>query len=587
MVLLPCKSGFYFTFKPRNWTTEIVILKLKINFYLIKILPFIFKEKPMKKIYILAVLALFISCNSIKNTKEESFTWEGANMYFLLTDRFKNGDATNDINFNRTEKAAVLRGFEGGDLRGIIQKIDDNYFSDLGINAIWMTPLVEQIHGATNEGTGNTYGFHGYWAKDWTNLDPNFGTKTELKELVEKAHAKGIRVVLDAVVNHTGPVTEIDKIYLNSWVRTSPICTYNNFKNTTECTLVANLPDVLTESNLPAELPQMLVDKWKKEGRYEAEIKSLNDFFKRTGYPKAPKYYIMKWLADYVEEFGIDGYRVDTVKHTNEDVWKDFQKICQESFDIYKKNNPSKVLDKNLFFTVGEVYGYGISQKQNYDFGDKKVNFYQNGFKSLINFDFKGDAHNSYEDLFSKYSKLLNADLNGKTVMNYLTSHDDGSPFDKDRKKTYESATKLLLTPGISQIYYGDETARDLTIECAAGDATLRSNMNWNDISSNSETKKLLEHYQKLGKFRANHPAVGGGVHQMVSSLPYWFTRVFGSDKVLIGLDLKGGLKEISVAGIFENGEKLRDAYTGKIIKIENGKAIINTEFSIVLFEKI
>ena len=73
----------------------------------------------------------------------------------------------------------------------------------------------------------------------------------------------------------------------------------------------------------------------------------------------------------------------------------------------------------------------------------------------------------------------------------------------------------------------------------------------------------------------------------MVSSLPYWFTRVFGSDKVLIGLDLKGGLKEISVAGIFENGEKLRDAYTGKIIKIENGKAIINTEFSIVLFEKI
>mgnify|MGYP003603402276 FL=1 len=171
--------------------------------------------------------------------------------------------------------------------------------------------------------------------------------------------------------------------------------------------------------------------------------------------------------------------------------------------------------------------------------------------------------------------------------MNYLTSHDDGSPFDKDRKKTYESATKLLLTPGISQIYYGDETARDLTIEGAAGDATLRSNMNWNDISSNSETKKLLEHYQKLGKFRANHPAVGGGVHQMVSSLPYWFTRVFGSDKVLIGLDLKGGLKEISVAGIFENGEKLRDAYTGKIIKIENGKAIINTEFSIVLFEKI
>ena len=541
----------------------------------------------MKKLIFLLSIGLLSSCNALKTEKKQPFTWEGANLYFLLTDRFQNGDKTNDVNYGRTEKAAVLRGFEGGDLRGIIQKIDDNYFSDLGINAIWMTPLVEQIHGATNEGTGNTYGFHGYWAKDWTNLDPNFGTKADLKELVEKAHAKGIRIVLDAVINHTGPVTTVDPVYPNSWVRISPICTYNNYKNTTECTLVANLPDVLTESNVPAELPQQLVEKWKKEGRYESEMQSLNEFFARTGYPKAPKYYIMKWLADYIEEFGIDGYRIDTVKHTNEDVWKDFQKVCQESFDIYKRNNPSKVLDKNLFFTVGEVYGYGISQKQIYNFGDKKVNYYQNGFKSLINFDFKGDANKSYEELFSNYSKLLHSDLNGKTVMNYLTSHDDGSPFDKNRKRTYEAATKLLLAPGISQIYYGDESARTLTVSGAEGDANLRSNMNWSDVKYNSGTRKLLEHYQKLGKFRANHPAIGAGVHQMISANPYWFTRTFNTDKVLIGLDLKAGMKEVDVTGIFENGTKLRDAYSGQTIKVENGKASLNSEFSIVLFEKI
>ena len=541
----------------------------------------------MKKLILLLSIGLLSSCNALKTEKKQPFTWEGANLYFLLTDRFQNGDKTNDVNYGRTEKAAVLRGFEGGDLRGIIQKIDDNYFSDLGINAIWMTPLVEQIHGGTNEGTGNTYGFHGYWAKDWTNLDPNFGTKADLKELVEKAHAKGIRIVLDAVINHTGPVTPVDPVYPNSWVRTSPTCTYNNYKNTTECTLVANLPDVLTESNVPAELPEQLVEKWKKEGRYESEMQSLNEFFARTGYPKAPKYYIMKWLADYIEEFGIDGYRIDTVKHTNEDVWKDFQKVCQESFDIYKRNNPSKVLDKNLFFTVGEVYGYGISQKQIYNFGDKKVNYYQNGFKSLINFDFKGDANKSYEELFSNYSKLLHSDLNGKTVMNYLTSHDDGSPFDKNRKRTYEAATKLLLAPGISQIYYGDESARTLTVSGAEGDANLRSNMNWSDVKYNSGTQKLLEHYQKLGKFRANHPAIGAGVHQMISSNPYWFTRTFDTDKVLIGLDLKAGMKEIDVTGIFENGTKLRDAYSGQIVKVENGKAAVNSEFSLVLFEKI
>ena len=541
----------------------------------------------MKKILILLGFGILTSCGSVKNSSEKPFVWEGANVYFLLTDRFKNGDITNDINFDRKEKAAVLRGFEGGDLRGIIQKIDDNYFSDLGINAIWMTPIVEQIHGATNEGTGNTYGFHGYWTKDWTELDPNFGTKKDLKELVEKAHHKGIRIVLDAVVNHTGPVTKSDPVYPNSWVRTSPTCNYQNYQNTTACTLVANLPDILTESSEPTALPKILIDKWKKEGKYESEMKSLDAFFARTGYPRAPKYYIMKWLADYVENYGIDGYRVDTVKHTNEDVWKDFQKICQESFDIFKSNNPSKVLDNNLFFTVGEVYGYGISQKQIYDFGDKKVNYYQNGFKSLINFDFKGDANKSYEELFSQYSKQLQSDLNGKTVMNYLTSHDDGSPFDKDRKRTYEAGTKLLLTPGISQVYYGDETARTLTVPGAEGDATLRSNMNWSDIKGTTATQNILTHYQKLGKFRANHPSIGAGIHQMVSSSPYWFTRTYNDDKVLIGLDLDSGIKEISVSGIFQEGLQLRDAYSGKVIKVKNGKAIINTEYTVVLFEKI
>lgn len=543
----------------------------------------------MKKTLLIASLAIVTSCSTVQNTNQnkQPFVWEGANLYFLLTDRFNNGNPNNDVNFGRTEKTAVLRGFEGGDLRGIIQKIDEGYFTDLGINAIWMTPVVEQIHGSVDEGTGNTYGFHGYWTKDWTALDPNFGTKADLKELVDKAHKKGIRVVLDAVINHTGPVTEKDPVFPNNWVRTSPQCQYNNYVNTTACTLVANLPDILTETNHSADLPKELTDKWKAEGRYEQEMKKLDAFFAKTGFPRSPKYYIMSWLADYITEFGIDGYRVDTVKHTNEDVWKEFQKVCQDAFDEYKKNNPSKVLDHSKFFTVGEVYGYGISQKQNYDFGDKKVNYFQNGFGSLINFDFKGDANRTYEEIFSKYSQLLNSDLKGLSVMNYATSHDDGSPFDKERKRTYETATKLLLTPGISQVYYGDESARDLTIEGTVGDATLRSNMNWNDIKNNPGTKKLLEHYQKLGKFRANHPAVGAGIHNMISSSPYWFTRTYGTDKVLVGLDLNYGPKEITVANIFADGTKLRDAYSGKITVVSNGKAKIDTGFGIVLFEII
>lgn len=551
----------------------------------------------MKKI-ILSISAslLFISCNSTKEVtyKQQSktpFVWESANVYFLLIDRFKNGNPANDKIINRTKPTGKLRGFEGGDIRGVIQKLDEGYFTDLGINAIWMTPVVEQIHGSVDEGTGNTYGFHGYWTKDWTAIDPSYGTRADLKELVDKAHSKGIRIILDAVINHTGPVTELDPVFPSDWVRTSPKCTYNSYDTFINCTLVENLPDVLTESNKEVSLPPMLVEKWKKEGRYEQEVAELDAFFKKTGYPRAPRYYIMKWLADYIADFGIDGYRADTVKHTYEDVWKDFETVCQSTFEEYKKNNPAKVLDDNKFFTVGEVYGYNISGKKFYDFGDKKVDYFINGFSSLINFDFRNEAKMNYEDLFSKYNSILQNDLKDYSVMNYISSHDDGYPFDKQREKIFEAGTKLLLTPGISQVYYGDETSRPLDIPGTQGDATLRSFMNWEEFEFNKTTYQIHEHYKKLGQFRANHPAIGAGIHKQISSTPYVFSRTFVKnnykDEVVVGLDLPSGKKEINVGTIFANGTKVKDAYSGKTAIVENEKISIDTNYNIVLLEKM
>lgn len=553
----------------------------------------------MNKYLLFTLVLIMFSCNTIKKTQktpsvistsqETPFLWENANVYFLLTDRFHNGDKSNDITLGRTDKADVLRGFEGGDLRGVIQKIDDNYFSKLGVNAIWMTPIVEQIHGGTDEGTGKTYGYHGYWTKDWTALDPNFGTKEDLRELVQKAHAKGIRVILDAVVNHTGPVTALDPVYPSDWVRTTPACTYKNYATTVACTLVENLPDILTESDAEVELPPMLVEKWKKEGRYREEVASLDAFFKKTGYPRAPKYYIMKWLADYISEFGIDGYRVDTVKHTEEEVWADFADIAQMAFDEFhgKKRKSSGSPE---FFIVGEVYGYGVSQREFYHFPDKKVNYFENGFPALINFDFKSDAQKSFEELFSEYAHIINNEMPGKMIMNYLSSHDDGSPFDKYREMPYESGSILLLSPGISQIYYGDELARPLTVENANGDANLRSNMNWEDIEKDLETQSILEHYQKLGKFRQNHLAVGAGTHEMISEDPYWFKRTYNKngieDIVVIGLDLPVGMNTIDVSSAFENGQRLRDAYSGIVTHVRNGKVKLELDESTVLLEK-
>jgi len=205
------------------------------------------------------------------------------------------------------------------------------------------------------------------------------------------------------------------------------------------------------------------------------------------------------------------------------------------------------------------------------------------------NFEFKKSANEGYEKIFSTYSDTLNNPDKGFQVLNYLTSHDDGSPFDKERKKPYETATKLMLSPGTAQVYYGDESARNLIIEGTQGDATLRSFMNWEDIKSNSKTKDILSHWQKLGVFRRNHPSIGAGQHTMISETPYVFERKFNKnefiDAVVIGLDLEAGAKSISVGNIFEEGAEITDAYSNTSVKVKNGSVSLDTPFSIVLLE--
>jgi len=523
--------------------------------------------------------------------REVPFIWEGANIYFLLTDRFHNGNTKNDTTLNRTKATGALRGFMGGDIAGITEKINEGYFTELGVNAIWFTPVVEQIYGSTDESTGNTYGYHGYWAKDWTALDPNFGTKADLEKMVKTAHSKGIRVLMDVVLNHTGPATEEDPVWPSEWVRTDPTCQFTTYENTTSCTLVDNLPDILTESDAAVELPDALLAKWKAEGRLSNELDELAVFFERTGYPRSPRAYIIKWLTDYVKDFGIDGYRVDTVKHADEKAWAELHKEASYAFEAWKKKHKNEVLDDTPFYMVGEVYNYGVSGGREFDFGDKKVDYFDYGFDGLINFELKYDAKNDYESVFKKYSSLQKTKFKEKGFVNYLTSHDDGQPFDKNRTQSFKTANMLLLTPGTSQIYYGDESARDLTIEGTEGDATLRSYMNWGDIENTDSTKAILTHWRKLGKFRHNHPAIGAGIHKRLGKKPYVFSRSYSkdnfNDKVVVGLGLPEGKKSLWVKGFFGDGTKLYDTYSETEVVVKNGKVILENKYDIALLELV
>lgn len=523
------------------------------------------------------------------------FYWGNATVYFLLTDRFQNGNPGNDVNFERDQPCAPARGFMGGDIAGITQYIRSGYFDSLGVNAIWLTPVVEQIHDQVDEGSGKTYGFHGYWAKDWTALDPNFGTEKDFAAMVEAAHSRGIRVVLDVVINHTGPATEKDPLWPADWVRSGPKCTYTNYATTTACTLVDNLPDIKTESAAAVGLPLQLTEKWRSEGRLERETAELDAFFARTGYPRTPHRYIIKWLTDFIRKYGIDGFRCDTAKHLEEGVWAELRKEADLAFADWKRANPAKKLDDQPFYMVAEVYGYNIAGGRDYDFGDRKVDYFANGFTSLINFGAKYDAKLPYEQMFARYDTLLRGPLKGVTVLNYLASHDDGSPYDPDREMALEAGTRLLLCPGQAQIYYGDETARTLTFPGAQGDANLRAFMNWDELASNQARgghfiQDVLLHWRRLGSFRSKHPAVGMGVHQMLNEKPYVFKRSFKNgtyqDAVVIGLDLPSGRKTIPVGNAFPEGAVVMDYYSGQTVVVQGGAATFTSGFTIALLGK-
>ncbi|TRY33188.1 alpha-amylase family glycosyl hydrolase [Aliiglaciecola sp. M165] len=515
--------------------------------------------------------------------------WHDATVYFMLLDRFNNGNPSNDKAYGRYKESAYLRGLHGGDLQGVINKIDEGYFSKLGVDAIWFTPVVEQIHDQ-DEGWGATYAYHGYWPKDWTAVDKAFGTEEELNLLIQRAREKGIKVLLDVIINHTGPVTKTDTKWPDGWVRMTPECTWDSFAGNVSCGLNSNLPDIKTESDEDTPLPKFLLDKWQEEGRLSQELAELDAFFQRTQLPRAPKNYIVKWLTDWVKEYGVDGFRVDTAKHVEPEIWSVLKQEAQYSLELWRANNPEQVTHDMPFFMVGEVMHFGVNGfkdtakgTRNYDFGDKQVDFYNYGMDSLINMGFVEHAHMSYEELFSLYDRELQAGpLKGAGILNYVVSHDDPEPYDPDRAQPFKTANKLMLSPGAAQIYYGDEVSRPID-KIDTSDAKLRLPMDWASLES-TETQQILSHWQKLGQFRQQHQALGSGRHQMLLAQPYTFARVLDDQrKVVVALEADPGKKTIRLSEVWPDGTKLLDHYSNQQTTVQNGQVSITSEYGTVL----
>mgnify|MGYP003589864406 CR=1 FL=1 len=500
----------------------------------------------------------------VKTTATPAFSWDNATVYFMLTDRFNNGDPSNDHSFGRKKDGKDEIGtWHGGDFKGITEKLD--YIKQLGVNAIWITPMVEQVHGFIGGGENGTfpfYAYHGYWALDFTKIDPNYGDEQSLQTMIDEAHKRGIRVLLDVVMNHAGYatladlqdlglkdlVTDQDKLPAR-WSDWTPVGLYGNWHGYNQhinyqsnawkgwwgtdwvrATMpgyqqpgsddvtgaVGGLPDFITESTKAVDLPPFL------KAKQDTNAKPL---------PNATVVdYLVKWHTDWVRKFGIDGFRADTVKHIEPAAWQKLKTQATAALKEWKAAHPEKKVDDLPFFMVGEVWDHGVS----------KDLWYQNGFNSIINFDYQRDALNNAqcmrtaEPIYAKYAKDINSDPNFN-VLSYISSHDTKLFFGdyQDVALQRRVANSFMMLPGGVQIYYGDESGRGLMKDDGVFDQAMRSDMNWSELAS-GEKAELVKHWQKLGQFRHDHPAIAAGTHKLISNQPYAFVRQKGDDKVMV-----------------------------------------------------
>ncbi|WP_171320968.1 alpha-amylase [Vibrio tubiashii] len=485
------------------------------------------------------------------------FTYKNANIYFVMVDRFSNGDTSNDQSYGRQKDGKQEVGtFHGGDLKGVIEKLD--YIKSLGTDAIWLSPIVEQVHGFVGGGESGSfpfYSYHGYWTRDFTKIDQNFGNEQDLKILVEEAHKRGIKILLDAVVNHAGYGTLADMQFDNlevvdrskmpeQWAKWTPEQGQNwhSFNNaidyqskqwqnwwgpdwvraglpgytqpgSSDTTMnLAGLPDFITESTKPVTPPKWLLD------NPDTRVVAKPDYTVAD--------YLVEWQSDWVKRFGIDGFRVDTVKHVEGDVWLKLKQAASENLEQWRSENGRS---GQPFWMMGEVWGHSAYRSPYAD----------QGFDALINFDMqkkldKGAAcFSQMQEVYQNYADSIQS-TPGYTPVSYMSSHDTELFF--NRFKSFDmqrnAANALLLSPGAIQVYYGDEVGRELGPYADDFHQGTRSDMVW---KLDDERKDLLSHWQTVGQFRHNHPAIGAGKHQPIDNdNAYVFSRTLGDDKVVV-----------------------------------------------------
>ena len=484
-----------------------------------------------------------IDARLAKNSLRSPLTRE--RFYFLMADRFANGSTANDkggltggplsTGFDPTHKGF----YHGGDLKGVINKLD--YIKGMGTTAIWLTPSFKNkpVQGRPGE---ESAGYHGYWITDFTQIDPHLGTNAEMKALIAAAHKKGMKVFFDIITNHTADV--IDYKEQQYTYRSKKAFPYKDaagevFDDRDVVNQAFPAMDPATSfpytpflhrgeenAKTPAWLNDPLMYHNRGDSTFAGESSTYGDFAGLDDlFTERPE--VVEGMGDIYKQwvdFGIDGFRIDTVKHVNLEFWQKFVPAIL---------GEAKAVKNDDFFAFGEVYDGNPAVMSEYttrgtlqatlDFG-----FQQQGVDFA-----KGKPASALADFFAKDDWYTDADSNAYQLPTFLGNHDmgraamflkEGAKSEAEHLARVKFADSLMFsTRGNPVTYYGDEQGFIGT----GGDQLAREDMfaskvdvyNTEDVLAGPEGSRdryatdhpLYEHIQQLSAVRAKHPALADG----------------------------------------------------------------------------
>ncbi len=456
---------------------------------------------------------------------------QGEVIYFLLPDRFNDGNQAN----NEGIESSPDRGgfdpanphfFHGGDLSGIEQRLD--YLSHLGISSIWMTPIFRNRSVQTfGEGVPAKTGYHGYWILDFTQVDPHFGSKEDLKRLIERSKMQRIGTILDIVVNHTADVIQpADGVYDYQYKFSKPYFAADgtvfddreyidkpNFPKLDTHRSFPAPPAFLNEADRRAKFPDWLneptlyhnrggVTTGGESAQY-GDVAGLDDLF--TEQDSVLQGMIAIYSA-WIKELPIAGYRLDTVKHVNNEFWQRFVPAMQEQAANSKREN---------FFMFGEIYDPDPAFLSEFVHRAKMPSILDFGFqRAARGFATGADSPRKLADFFAKDSYYTTPNANAYGLVTFLSNHDIGrighflaadlpaAQDDELLRRDILAHALLLFTRGLPALYYGDEQG----FTGDGGDSNARQDMFGSRVPAFAQEKRIGGGDGSLSSFNKDHP---------------------------------------------------------------------------------